>query len=230
MKNSGKGLVKLLIILGVIAVVVVGGLYITFRTGKTVKTAYSAADLKSYSDKTGVVFDENSAGYQDYLSGKYKAIGSKAVKGFLSNAEITAIINKTAAESGAFKNFAVKLNADGTAEMSFVVDKNIEAVYAMLPEAKAFDKFIKMAVGSHVYIKEDLNYMGGDKFEATTLEMKLGVIPLPVDLVNDYATPAGTSVNNIISKMEGLQIDKFELVEGGLNFEGTIPTSVVKTP
>lgn len=230
MNNSGKGLIKLLIVLAVIAAVVAGGLYITFRTGKTVKVAYNATDLRSYTDKTGVTFDANSAGYQDYLSGKYKAIGSKTVKGFLSNAEITAVINTTAVETGAFKNFAVKINADGTVEMSFAVDDNIDTVYAMLPEAKAYDKFIRMAIGSPVYIKSDLKYLGGNKFESNFLEMKLGQFPMPVGLINDYATPVGTAVNNILTKMEGLKIDKFELTDGGFNFEGTIPTSVVKTP
>jgi hypothetical protein len=230
MNNSGKGLIKFLVVLVVIAAVLIGGYFIVFRTGKTVGVKSTAADLQSYTDKTGVTFDENSAGYMDYLTGKYKALGSKEVKGFLTQEEVTAIINKTTATDGVFKNFSVKFNADGTAEASFTVGNNIEPFYTVVPQARDYDKFIKMAVGSPVYYKVDLNYLGGNKFQSTSLNAQFGMIPLPIDTVTEQTTPAGTMVNGILTGMAGLKIDKFEIVEGRINFEGTIPTSVVKVP
>lgn len=222
---------KFLLVLAIIVAVIYGIFFFALRTtGKKVDVTYSEKDIKSYMEKTGVTFDSNSAGYAEYMTGKFKGVGSKPVEGTVTNSEVTAIVNKTADESGLCKDFAIKFHSDGTMEASFVLDKNLDLLYAMVPEAEKYDNILKLAAGTPVYFKNKIEYLGDNKFQAVTEELYFGRIPLPVDTADKELTPVGTQANKIISQIDGLNIEELSFSDDGLYFKGDIPEAIVVIP
>lgn len=111
-------------------------------------------------------------------------------------------------------------------EASCVIGDNIDTFLSNYPEAKKYETVINQVKGKSIYMKTTLKQVEGNTFEAYIEELKLGSLPLPEKYVNDGMTEVGTTANNVLSKIDGLSIEKFEITDKGINFKGTIPQQI----
>ena len=202
-----------LIIPIVIIILVVG--YLGFIPGlsdamgtskpRNLGVSYSQSDYASGLAKVPGMQVTNVSGV--CLTCNYTSTGSIPVKTAFTQEEFTAQMNEENNANGPVKNTQFKFNADGTIEMSgLIVDPKLTgAVYV---KGK-----IVSASGKSVVIKVD--------------SAELGRLPLPDEqkkIAEDYVSQA---VASYFSKNPGSNIISLKVSEGKLEFDGSLPASVV---
>lgn len=214
-----KGLF-IILILAVVAIVVM--VFIP----RQVDVAYTEADLQSYLAKGGVTQNENSASFEDIILGRYESIGVVVVDDFITSAEATAILNETAKENGLMSDVRVKFIGPDKVAASAKITADMSPVYEIFPMVKPYESLINTVVGKTLYIEMDLRKAEGNSFEAMLTSASVGYLPIPLGQANDAGTELGTYTNNVISNLNGFNMEAFNVDETGLHFKGTIPQEV----
>jgi hypothetical protein len=210
-------------VLVVVAVVAVVGL--AFMP-KSVDVSYTEADLQSYLQKGGIILNENSASFEDIVTGQYESIGVVSVDDYITSAEATAILNAVSSEKRVLSDVRVKFIGRDKVAASAKITADMSPVYEIFPAVKPFEALINTVVGRTLYLEMDLRQAQGNSFEALLTSVSVGTLPLPIDQANEAGTQLGTFMNNLVSRVSGFNMETFYVDETGLHFKGTIPQEV----
>lgn len=222
-----KGLLIFVVVIVIIIAVIVGGaLIITGMPGKQIDVEWTEADYQSYLDKSGVVFPDEPATFEDMLSGDFIASGQMPIDTVITSEELTAVANKTLSDNSLMKDIKVKTNDDGTIETSCVIG-DLGPIIENFPELDKYKSVLNLIKNKPVYMKSSLDY---DKstglFEGTTEELYVGLVKIPVNTVVDGLRDAGTAGNNTTMSLDGFSVNDFDVTGEGFDFDGTIPQTI----
>ncbi len=234
-------------IIGIVAVVVVvilvagyfgfvPGISNIFGSNKPVNlgTTYTAQDYKSAVAKSGVQFI-NSVDTVS-LEENQKTYGpAKNVNVDFTPSEILALLNdKTHAPNFPLKDFQMRVNPDGTAEVAAVmmIDKldkygtthgiNNGSLQTVLDSVK---KAGIVAKEVPIYVKGNASVVNGQvSFDADAL--KIGRLPISADTVNSHEGDIVNYFNTHEKDVPGFNVKNFAIVGGKVHFDGTLPSSV----
>jgi hypothetical protein len=231
-------------IIMVVVVVVLAAGYLGFVPGLSnimgsnkpvnLGTSYTAADLKSAESKTGVQFLDNTDTINYDKS--QKTFGpAKPVTIDFTASEITAALNeKPHPADFPVKDWQVRYNSDGTAEMSAVVLLNNISSYAESHGVtsgtiqKVLDTVKKFGVVEKeipVYMKGSFSVVNGVlDFDATAV--KIGRLPVSASTLNNNKTSILDFRNTHKNDIPGFSCKNCSIVNGKLHFEGTFPSTV----
>jgi hypothetical protein len=170
--------------------------------------SFSQADYASGLAKVPGVIVEN----PQYLCVvcEYTSTGSITVDETFSQEEFTAMFNKRNSELGPIQDAQFKFNEDGTLEASAMINhpKLSGPIYAKGNVTKTSSRGVKI----------DLDYA------------EFGRVGIPEDqmpLVDDIIS---TAIQQTFDSNPGLSIESIEIVEGGVNFKGTLPETTIGNP
>jgi len=214
----------------------VPGLSKVFGSNKPVDlgTTYTAADYKSAEAKTGTKFLNNTDTINYNKS--QKTFGpAKAVTVDFTAAEITAALNdKPHPADFPVKDWQVRYNPDGTAEISAVVLTSNLASYAQSHGVtsdtiqQVLDTVKKFGIVEKeipIYLKGSLSVVNGVlDFDATSI--KIGRLPVSADTVNSHKSDIHDFRDDHKNDIPGFSCNNCSIVNGKLHFEGTFPSTV----
>ncbi len=234
-------------IIGIVAVVVViilvagyfgfvPGISNLFGSNKPANlgTTYTAQDYKSAVAKSGVQLINNVDTVS--LAENQKTYGpAKAVNVDFTPAEVLAVLNdKTHDPNFPLKDFQLRVNPDGTAEVAAVLmmdnlDK-YSAAHGVNSSSlqQALDTVKKAGIVAKevpIYIKGNASVVNGQmSLDADTV--KIGRLPISADTVNSHETDIINYFNNHEKDVPGFYVKNFAIVGGKVHFDGTLPSSV----
>ena len=234
-------------IIGIVAVVVViilvagyfgfvPGVSNIFGSNKPVNlgTTYTAQDYKSAVAKSGVQLLNNVDTVS--LEETQKIYGpAKQVNVDFTPAEVLALLNdKTHAPNFPLKDFQLRVNPDGTAEVAAVLmmdnlDKygtthgvNTGSMKEVLDTVKKAGIIAKEVP---IYIKGNASVVNG-QMSLDADAVKIGRLPISADTVNNNETDIINYFNNHEKDVPGFSVKNFAIVGGKIHFDGTLPSSV----
>jgi hypothetical protein len=226
-----KGFFKFLIGLIIVVALVIGGLYSAISIPKKVNVSWTEKDMKSYMSKAKAqIFDPSGkdptikpASMEDLLFNNFKATGSIPVEGVITSSEVTAMVNTVTRGTGLFKDLRLGFREDGTMEASAYIGPEIDKIVNLFPEVKPYENLIRMAEGKPIYMRYTLTRVGNKKFDAHTQELQVGQVPIPLAQAGDGLTKAGTTLNNMMAKIDGFSCEQLKIDKEGFHFKGSIP-------
>ncbi len=197
-------------------------------------TAYTSADYKSAEAKTGTKFLNNTDTINYDKS--QKTFGpAKAVTVDFTAAEITAALNdKPHPEDFPVKDWQVRYNADGTAEISAVVlmDKltgyaqshgvTDDTIQTVLDTVKKFGIIEKQMP---IYLKGTFSVVNG-VLNFNAISVKIGRLSISADTVNSNKMNILDFRDEHKNDIPGFSCKNCSIVNGKLHFEGTFPSTV----
>jgi hypothetical protein len=192
---------------------------------------YTQADLNSMMAKNGVqdvVLADTSIPEQSLSFS-----GSKPLKNSFTEAELTARMNDyTKVKYNAVSDMQLRINADGTTEISGRIDLNgaedCAAAFGM--PKQDFDKLKPYLDKAKVLNPKPAFYAKGTvKIVNNQLSMdadrvEIGKLPLPMEQMPMDAVVRESET--ILANVEGLNIKSLEFKDGKMNFDGTVPAKV----
>lgn len=226
-----KGFLKFILAIILIPVILLGGLYVFISIPKKVDVTWTEQDLNSYMEKTHANIKPGSNGseetkpasLEDLLFNNFKAIGSIPVEGVVTSAEVTAVANSVIRGQGLFEDIRIGFRDDGTMEASGYIGPEVEKITNLFPEVKKYEEYIKMAEGKPIYWRYTLSRVDDKKFDASTVELRVGQVPLPLPQVRPGLKEAGSALNNMVKKIDGFSCEQLKIDSEGFHFKGTIP-------
>jgi hypothetical protein len=235
------------IFIGIISVVVVLVLvagYLGFVPGLSkvlgsnqpvnLSTTYTPADYRSAVAKTGTQFLNNTD--TTYYDKSQKTFGAaKAVTVDFTAPEILSALNeKPVSPDFPVKDWQLRYNPDGTAEISAVVmlDKlsGYAASHGVSNEAiqQILDTISKFGVVQKeipIYLKGSFSVVNGVlDFDAKAV--KIGRLPVSAEMLNKNKSAILDFRNAHKNDLPGFSCKNASIVNGKLHFEGTFPSSV----
>jgi hypothetical protein len=235
------------IFIGIIAVVVllvlvagyfgfVPGLSNIMGSNKPVNlgTSYTAADYRSAAAKTGTQFLDNTDTVNYNKS--QKTFGpARAVTADFTASEITAALNdKPHPADFPVKDWQVRYNPDGTAEISAVVLLDNASSYAashgvsndaIQQVLDAVKKFGVIEKEIPIYLKGSFIVVNGVlDFDATSV--KIGRLPVSADTLNSNKASILDFRDTHKNDIPGFSCKNASIINGKLHFEGTFPSTV----
>lgn len=184
---------------------------------------YTDADLKSAQIKTGVQLKELRS------DNRYSVIytGANAIDNTFTQEELTALINSSKWIYCPVKDLQLKINSDGTMEISGILLSDRLAGYA---EAMGFgisdiqlakDK-LRIGAEANFYLVGTLEIID-NKVNLNLSKVEINRIPIPSSLVDSNREAIETFVENRMQAVTGLSIQSFKIEDGKLTFKGTVP-------
>lgn len=189
MKLIGKILLGIILLVVIAAVLVLGflgfipGVSALFGANKPrdLGVKYTEADLQEIRTKTQVKYLVLPDTQEPISTRQFS--GSRAVTGDFSSAQLTATLNNQPWKLWPYKNVQLKLNGDGSGEISGVLVKNRVPAYAVsigVPQ-KASEMAMKFLPGDTVFYVKMKAALADNKvslFEPERLE--IGRLPVPL--------------------------------------------------
>jgi len=191
----------------------------------------SAADASAAMSKIGNT--ESSFTGTGGPIGSIKLEGSHPVDTYLTAEEITAAQNARNYKYDPIKNVQVKINADNTVETSgkISISKAKDYLSAIgIPQAD-IDKALSVAKdfpGEAAFYAKGTVSMANNVLSTDLSEVKIGNIAIPKEQLSSGTLAAIAST--IISKNPGVNVEKFEIVDGKAHFVGTYPDKTYLAP
>jgi len=160
---------------------------------------------------------------------------AKPVNVDFTPAEVLALLNdKTHAPNFPLKDFQLRVNPDGTAEVAAVLmmdnlDKygtthgvNTGSMKEVLDTVKKAGIIAKEVP---IYIKGNASVVNG-QMSLDADAVKIGRLPISADTVNNNETDIINYFNNHEKDVPGFSVKNFAIVGGKIHFDGTLPSSV----
>lgn len=197
----------------VLAIIIGTGCYVGYGVWKATHGKQVDLGIKyseqTYDDavakKAGVfVNDKGSL----YLGSKFRTEGEQHIDQTFSSEEISAIQNYSNSTKGPFRDVQIKFLGNNQIEASGMVN----------------DPRIK--IPGPVYVKGTLWNTGPRSFDIAVSDLKVGDYAVPAPIVAQAKTEFIGYVNNILSGIDGLKVEKVEIKDGGVRFVGDIPKKV----
>jgi hypothetical protein len=192
---------------------------------------YTQADLNSLMAKNGI--QDAALPDTNNPAGSLVYSGSKAVKADFTQAELTArMADNEKIKFNPVSDTQLKINPDGTAEVSGIMDLNMvgdgatafgmakedfEKIMPYLDQAKALNSKPAFYAKGKVSVVNNQLSMDLDKAE-------IGRMPLPLDQIPmDTVT---SEFEDLMGNVEGLNIKSLQFEDGKMSFDGTLPAKV----
>jgi len=253
MKIFAKLLFGLLAILVIGAVLVLGFLGYIPALSKFLGTdkprdlgiTYTEQDRVSAREKSGIVYEELPASTPAEMS--VQRSGSKKVTNSWTSEEVTALLNNRPYKYWPITDVQIKLNADGTAELSGVLikDKFVGFAAGIGVPAEAIAVFMKyLPAEPTFYVKAKASLKDNAVNEFDVQSVSLGKMPLPVttllaginpirpvyaaDLLSELSRYQNKRqividfINQRLGKITGFNAKRADFNGGKLNFDGTL--------
>lgn len=212
---------------------VISGLYIAVSIPKKVDVTWTEKDLQSYMKKahadikpvtgTGSTDSVRPASLDDLLMDNFRSTGKVAVNDIVTSAEATAMINTVTRANSLFKDVRMNFREDGTIEVSGYLGKAVDELVKIIPQVEKYKYLIKPLQGKPIYWRYSLERVENNKFDAHTLEMKVGQIPVPLAPARAGLTEAGSFLNDMTKKIDGFSCEQLKIDSQGFHFKGTLP-------
>jgi hypothetical protein len=214
----------------------VPGLSNLFGSNKPVDlgTTYTQADYKSAVAKTGTTFLDNTDTV-NYTKSQKVFGPAKAASVDFTASEITAALNdKPKSPDFPLKDWQVRYNPDGTAEVSAVVVIGKISSYAtshgVSDESlqQVFDTIKRLGVIENempIYMKGSFSVVNG-VLNFNAVSAKIGRLPISADTINQNKADILDFRNDHKNDLPGFSCKNASIVNGKLHFEGTFPSTV----
>jgi len=187
----------------------------------------SAEALSSGNQKTGVALAALPADTSMEQSLQY--VGSHEVEMTLTSAEITSMANNSKWAYSPISAVQVRINPDGSAEASGLIDFNAAVNYAKALGVsssdidKALSKYPVPRTKFPFYLK-GTGHVANNQISLDLTSVELARIPVPVGIVKEL-TPGATSFveSKYLGEGKAVSIDTLENRSGQVYFKGTVP-------
>ena len=206
---------KILKIIGIIAIVlaltIVGYLgFIYYRlTRSEVKdlgVQYTMADYNSA--VAGKAHVDVPVPSDIYFGSDFKTEGTQKIDQVFTDAEISAIQNYSNEKKGPFKNVQIHFVGDAIEASGYVNDPRVPKT-------------------GPVYVKGSIVRTGPRSFDISNIqELRVGDYQVPAPIVQQAKTEFINYVNNILAGIDGLNVEKVEIQNGQVHFQGNVPKRV----
>jgi hypothetical protein len=194
---------------------------------------YTSADNDSYNQKAKATITVKKVEQELPLDELMEFSGSVDLDVSMTQEEFTARVNNVAWPHFPFEDTQVKINKDGTVEVSSLlkVDKIDELLLAVgydsetVDKAKnALDKAGILNKNPPIYFKADVR-VKENKTTFNLLNAEVGRLSVPIE---DYGADGMIMdlIDRTISLVDGLDARRADFVGGTFNFEGTVPTDM----
>ena len=152
--------------------------------------------------------------------------GKKEVKTSFTSAEITALINSVSWKYMPIYNVQIKINQDGTGQVSGILNTARIIPYISLtvsPDTiKAEIEKNHFATNPTFYLKGKANVID-NKVSLDPQEIKIGQLPIPQALVASNIPLITTFIEDRLKSVPNLLIKSFNLDGGKINCSATVP-------
>jgi hypothetical protein len=220
---------KLYIVLGVIALIIIGAV-VVLTVPKSLGVKYTKADLLSVNNKLGI--DYGALPYSIDPASSLKISGQKPLDAEITESEMTALLNQP---SGQWKNYPVsniqmKINDDGSVEMTGkILVKRFEA-YSEATNMPEKYKSLAEDEAKLVPVNPSFDYKGNMKIEngkvvGEVTELKVGPLTVPKDWTDNNKDFITEFVEDRINSA-GMKVDSASFTGGKLDIKGTVPESI----
>jgi len=202
-----KVLIILIIVAAIGAVGYIGFSYTQLVNGqqKNLGVVYTMADYDKAVKEKAKVEIANSGGL--CLTCAFETEGSQKVDLTLSDAEISAIQNYSNQAKGPIKNVQIRFLGGNTAEASFLTNFTYQGQKINYP----------------IYVKGQVRNTGPKSFGIAVEKLDAGSMPVPGPIAKRAESEFIGYVNNILSGISGLNVEKVEIDNGSVRFVGSIP-------
>jgi len=190
---------------------------------------YTESDFTSVYQKNGVELSEM-AGSSTTAENSIQYSGSKTVSVNVSSEEITALSNAPTWKYYPVSNVQIKINSDGTGEASgiLILDRltgYLGAIGISPDVAQAAADYLKIKGSTPFYFKGMVS-VTDNKISLDTQKIEIGRMPIPDNLVKKNQHYLVELAEIRIKSVPGLFVKSFNLDNGKVNFNGTLPEKI----
>jgi hypothetical protein len=237
MKKFFKFLLYLIVTI-VIILVLVGGYFglvpgvsalFGSSTPKDLHVAYTQADIGTAVAKTGVDFSYIPSNGIPKDSIQFE--GKSNLNESFSASELTALFANDKWEYNFLKDVQVKINPDGTAELSGILIPDRVAGFLRArryPESTVQninDKLKYFINDPTFYVKVDAGWQN-NILTMDLMDASIGRVPVPAKWLESDSTVTQVVQKHVLS-VPGLQIDSLKFEDGKMKYDGTFPTKII---
>ena len=217
----------------IVFVVAVPILFVVFFANgkpKDLGIKYTPADYQATHQKFGVEVGKlETAPASPKDSIQYS--GSKEAKLNLNSVEITSYLNASKWVYAPASNVQVKINADGTGEISGTLNINNVLTYVSLitpidEVQKAIDKFHVPATPPF-YAKGTVS-VTDNKVNFNVQSLEVAKIPVPQNYVTENTSALNNFATDKLNSIPNLKVRSLTLANGQVNMDATVPAKVLK--
>ena len=197
-----------------------------FNKPKDLGVSFSPQNLDQANQKTKVSIET----LPDQTSIEKSLIyqGSHSTQMTLSSEEITAMANNSKWKYNPLSQVQVKINGDGTAEASGLIDFNSARQYALALGVSskdidlALEKFPIPTTKFPFYLK-GTGGVENNQIQLNVTSLKLSNIPIPSNLINTYSPQAISFIEDKYLGSGSIKVEKLENQAGKIYFKGDLP-------
>jgi hypothetical protein len=159
--------------------------------------------------------------------------GQHAANFNLTDNEVTALVNEKSWRYFPVHDGQVRFNADGTAEFSGILELDTLQDYA---RARGYsEEDFKMVTGwidKVAIVQSNIPFYAkgtasvGSPMDFNFQKLELGRFSVPVSQMNDNKSKILNWLQEGLSRVNGFSVNKFNISNGQLHFDGTLPDTV----
>ncbi len=249
-----KILIKLGIVLVSLVVLLFGGIYFIFNTGKQVQVEWTENDLSSGLEKSKVLIgDLEEINLSTLAENNFSTSGTNEIEDYFTSEEMSALLS-TANINGPIKNINVSFGENNNGEVSFVLSETftdflreqgmIERYVGPVVYAAEIQDYVdntpsgfsvtEIIIGyitnlvnrSPVYATGELYRDSENTVRININSLRVGRISLPQDTIRKVEYETLRVVNTIISPENGFHIEELHIKDGKFHYKGTLPAEV----
>ncbi len=249
-----KLLLKLVFVIVFLVILLFGGIYFVFSTGKQVEVTWTEEDLSSGLEKSKIfVEDLEEINLVTLIQNNFSTSGNNEIEDYFTGEEMSALIS-TANVNGPINNINVSFGESDNGEVSFVLSENFVDFLKSQGVIGKYNRFVVHAADIQDYVDNAppeasvteliVGYISGIVNKApvyatgelyrdseNTVRIKInslhvGRAPLPQEVVEKVEVETLRVVNAIISPENGFHIEELHIKDGKLHYKGTLPAEV----
>lgn len=162
------------------------------------------------------------------VADSYQLSGQKEANFTYNSTEATAIINNRPWKYYPFSNLQLKINTDGTAEISGIVNMSVfmdyaqSLGYATSDVDKALNEYHIPKINMPFYAKGSAGIIDNKVFFNVT-SLEAGRVPVPSSILKSNQGRIESFVQDVVNKQKGFSAKKLVVENGEIVFDGTLP-------
>lgn len=229
-----KGLLRLLLFIVVIVVFFAGlagfvpGLSTILGTDKPrdLGVKITPADSAKAQEKSGVLVEQLPSNTP--ITQSYQLSGQRTASFTYDSTEGTAIINNRPWKYYPFSNLQLRINSDGTAEISGMANMNTfinyanALGYATADAEKALNDYHIPKMNMPFYAKGTAGIIENKVFFNVT-SFEAGRIPVPSPILSSNKGRIESFAQDVVNRQKGFSAKKLVVENGKIVFDGTLP-------
>lgn len=197
------GIAVLVLVVGAIGYVGYAYYSITRTEVRDLGVRYTMEDYnRAVSEKAKVEVPDPGA---LYFGSNFRSEGTQKIDQVFTDAEISAIQNYSNEKNGPFKQVQIHFAGDAIEASGFVDDPRVPKT-------------------GPVYVKGSIVRTGPKSFDISNIqELRVGDYEVPAPIVQQAKGEFIGYVNDILSGIEGLSVEKIDIMDGQVRFQGSVP-------